>query len=565
MTARSAGCDYLFDGLDVRFDHIRMMVDSALKSAMPLPNRLVRRIDDDLVLSSQIAQNDPPRHVWSLGFPFPLADRALTQSVNRALNNRHIQIHLTGPAIEALLVQQARDTLGLTSTTRFELVNPNEFALHFARLASMHYERVLYVDPFRFAGDSISHLQNLDHATNLLKGLARVRSTENRTLRKTRLFNPLPVREVIDEMCRSGQATLMMVCPVFIDDQWSTTLSAVQYAAERFSKVTALIPGRTALVASDANVTTLIQLARPQIELSQLPTEPMRQLSWKVFDPNFAEQPAQYGVESEVSVPGRVILAPFSSDPLRSIHPPEVASLVAAIKRQTWVNEVLVLSGSPSDQDHVRAFAQMKLAIPAAGFCDVSFDESLGRISSAEAIVTVDSAPAHAALRLGTRSVVLYRSDAWDSGSALGLLHNSHLGFGTHNAGQIPLFLTRHSLDDQTVADAVGRCLSVLTGHGALSTNTLAILRSVDRLLAIDLLASLSDTEVAGVIRRRWQSAKAMMHGMEDDAWLTISWDDSSLAGLTAMRQPPEWSNAQLISWSWRSSGIFKLAVDDML
>jgi hypothetical protein len=412
----------------------------------------IKELTPELLCVAELGSNPGVAELRAcVGFPFPIATSTVLQPDPISVR---LSLHLHGPYVTRVLHQRLREALIADGITVDWVVQPDAATMHAATLSAVSApaDAIIYLDQFRFIGDSVSHLANIAVWNDLLPRAPLYRLTTNSSLCGSVGFGVLTPQEFLNELSLTGATDVLLLLPVFIDDQWDGAVACILQALKLFPSVRALVLGRHILCvgAAESHV-RVVHAPQPDLVLYDLPVEVTREQARIVMvgsHPRVSPSSTRQGIGRR-----RALISPFASLPEKTLRSDHVASLVNLIKTHDLADDIILIGGSPfSVSDNARLDSYSR-GIHDVACVTPTFDQLDDILQDAAFLVAADSSHAHFALRHQIPTVVTYNERNWWPKALSSLLHHSPLGFASRSSSQVPIVLSWSEMDSGDVSE----------------------------------------------------------------------------------------------------------------
>lgn len=486
----------------------------------------------------------------ALGFPFPVVARRTETHPARSSAWRAHRVMAHGPKLarelRLALIRQLEAHFG----AQVSWCREGALATRLWAALRLPDTALVYVDPFRFVGDSVSHLANRDVLADAKSWTVMASVAGNAAVRSLPEFTHATLAEAIADV-RQNASGVVGIVPNYIDDQWGITRRAIIELLTAFPRGCVAVPGRSLMAARpgpESHVEILSTPGEPSL-LSDLPVEMTQDIALKGLGLRRRRRPAAIP-SREVPASGPVVIAPLASATERSIPAEVIEELVPQLVSDDRAPELLLGPAGDVRSDSLMEQLDMDAVQPLAG---LDLATAARRISEARLCVAADSFAAHLSVRHGVPSTVLYSQDCLDLHEPLTLLHHSALGFCSDFPLQFPCMLSSLSTPsdaDWTALSQHRELLAFLSGRSVPTDQTVAIARSFVESSRAILESGSMDLDR---LEQLWAETVAEWTAQPDEphAWVW-SWFDPTEVVRVARRSGQGYSE-QLPTWVGRA------------
>ena len=356
-----------------------------------------------------------------IGFPFPVIE--FDQKVEYP--SLIITYHFQGEEVRLLQTKNLEYKLN----TRVKYLNSNSFKKLAIQNINDNYDESIYIDPFRFIGDSFISLRIYDKIKPLINS-----NSFNALSYNEILFGTFPFCDIhpIDYIKESLSTKLFIIQPDFIDDQFLNSTNLIQEIGKLEKNITLWILGRNMII-SKSRETNKIDIYKNSMHEFILWDDNKEIMLTNALD-SFISDKNRHGYESN-TYRKEVLINPYSSSQLKNLNSLIVLSILDTVEK----TKLLLDNSNTQFQSYWKSVTENY---------DINFRHSFNlsttheEIKNSDIIFTADTAVAHIANRLGKICFVIYNFDRWDSTSFLSIIHSSFLGFASHNINFIPILLS---------------------------------------------------------------------------------------------------------------------------
>lgn len=373
-----------------------------------------------------------------IGYPFPIAQK-ITKDVDWIPSGRKVTVSCWGECVrkEQRLYTIKHLQEKRASLTSFSYGDKNSFYTSLQNKKEDFLNKIIYVDPYNFIGDSLIGLYFLDSYRETLDQDAEnekciVFSKNYKHL--SHKYRAEPLERLSDYL--SMEDSFTAIYPNLIDNQFSLFLQLLDTCAQR--RCLMLVPSRNCYFAFADGRVVYHQLQANDVLFRDKDIDNYMQ---DCFNPFLASnKPAPKRRSAEAFVRERenriVFLNPFSSTQEKDLSAEICADICAQLLSK---NHVVLMNKFPQDvnrKEWISHFNQnlfLKGAAPSAinfiedsGLSDLWKKlQNLGINSS----ITVDTGLAHLLGAEGIYTLVIYQSGFWDPTCVRSLCADSPLGF----------------------------------------------------------------------------------------------------------------------------------------
>lgn len=363
-----------------------------------------------------------------VGFPFPLAsvDYSPTQ------NHFKLDIFIRGEPVRRI----QREMLRETASTYQEI--DCDFPILFRKLVGKQ-NRIIFLDPYQFIGDSFIGLHFLDSFSQGL-GIPNsiVFSQQHQHLSglvDARSYDPVLVAKEVGE----GD---LIVAPDLIDSHWSKTLSVIDSLRDK--NLPMIIPGRSlALNFANGNLNVYHNNIEDILLTNKNVEDYMNDclMAFGISGNAVSESRKYYDTF-------RFFLNPFASNGARYISPQLIFSVYKSLKEADKKSEFYLISDYHHNPAHItwlNRFLELMRTDDSMRRVSINYyanlDELVTHMKEKEcgAVLTADTSIAHVANRFGYSCVTIYNRAFWDHNSLQSMSGSSPLGFCRYLRTQVPV------------------------------------------------------------------------------------------------------------------------------
>lgn len=397
----------------------------------------------------------------SLGFPFPLIVRQLPSPM---APGHLVSIHLRGGRLRSLQRNLLLQQLDMPAK-RLEI---GEFREACASLLRGR-DRVIYVDPYEYLGDSfigLYFLEQVQAAFGIVHRSIYTRAREHMEfLGGVNSLDPEAVAQAA-----SGDAVLLM--PDLIDVHLSTTLEVLESVAANAAPI--LLVGRNIAVDPAGRVAYCRDGPDPELRNSNIqdymddclaPYLPGQRRELVYGNPGPAPSlPGQRKVDVYADPaptpirPGAALINPFSSIPQRDQTCAVIRNIVAALREMRY-QRVIISRGVASSSKDVDLCGRLERMLQEEGltenvelkqFSDLSDMADFVTREAVETAFSPCTSVPHLMTHLPTTIFTTYLTTFWDPTSFQSLSSDSPLGFCRYSPKHIPVLLGPESMFGST-------------------------------------------------------------------------------------------------------------------
>lgn len=385
---------------------------------------------DDVVIDVSFCDQDTYRDL-RYGYPFTL----FTKTTDISHKNCKVAVSLTGPTIR----KKQYSSLICKLKSSFELKSSSISSENFKKISSKElkkpWDEFLYVDPYRFIGDSFIGLVCAD-ALMKKKGVPVKKFTHNKELRVTPFMSVDPI-----DYIKSYASSKCIVMPNFIDDQLDHTYFLINAALSNDYDVLLLVPGRNLIIKKQNNIIEIFKLADEEFILWKKSKEEMLYDALQVFD---LEVEYQCHASKKTD---RVLINPLTSKVTKDFNPELTNELFKKLG-----GRLITGFGSriTTDLKNEQILAPQNIS------------ELIHAIEDSDFICTADTAVGHIANRLNKVCVVIYNSLNWDGDSIVSSIHNSSMGFSSRKQNFLPLICNFENCNYEKLADLISALRNII-------------------------------------------------------------------------------------------------------
>ncbi|MBU1030195.1 MAG: hypothetical protein ABIC91_00255 [Nanoarchaeota archaeon] len=395
-------------------------------------------INDKSVLielnQNELIQIKPSKNKQSLkinyGFPFPIYSETKKPNFKKECS---VNIFFRGKKVRLFQREE------LISMTQNYTEWNDKFA--FQKLFQdkiKQTDRIIYVDPYDFIGDSYSGLEMLDsliesineHDATIFSKLSQHHNHSNN-------MKPYTIQNILKEI----KPYDLIMKPDFLESHWQNTIETISCMK---NNSIAFIPGRHLIVEKKKNEIIIDRLKTPDLFLCNSNIEDY-----------MSECLDSFGIKKSAKINKRpykntfsFFINPFANDKLRFINPKLVFETYKNILQVNEHAEMHIIGGYHHDIQHhswISNFFEFMKQENNLYRINVNYYNNLTQISKhmqerkCSALLTADTSIAHAANRWGYPNVTVHNTKWWDQNSIQSLVGSSPIGFNRYFLNQMPL------------------------------------------------------------------------------------------------------------------------------
>jgi len=412
------------------------LVDRFTKNKPPF---LVQEVSDEAVLL--IEQSDSPVTYIQIGFPFPVYRIELSNSLSETPVS--IKYCVRGEPIRRIQREYFIKSVG----KQLSVLDDSSFVAKFSESAKT-CRRILYVNPYRFLGDSFigEYFRNAFlEALELPQAGYFSRYHEHISAIK----DVLPINELNDHVAEGD----LIVMPDLIDNHFVDTLQLVEKIQQKVGVIAVL--GRNLFLDNSTQSLYFNQINDPILRNSNI--QHYMDDCLKHFIPIKQQSICQLGINKKFEVNHKaVFINPFARLGMRDLPPELCANLIAALISQ-GANKITVSGGVPGvEKDHRKLNTLLSLlhANQTIEQVEIVTFRNLGELSEylsekqISVVLSPDTSIPHLTMRHGIPVLTFYHERFWDEQSIQSLTGDSPLGFCRFNANQIPVIFHEDRVPD---------------------------------------------------------------------------------------------------------------------
>lgn len=389
---------------------------------------------NEIMLFFEPARKGPSKlHV---GFPFPLSTSDYDLEGQKVPEDIKIDFFIRGEQVRSL----QRKQLQKRSRSYQEISSQSQFA-SMAESQIKGVQRMVYVDPFTFIGDSFINLylhDSVQKKYGIWETSIFTRQHEHvSAVTSCHSYEPALVAKEV----RDGDVVLM---PDLIDTHWEKTLRTLEMLADRKVSVKVMIPGRNMFIDVSNGEMNSYHYNAGDVLLTGSNVEDYMQ---ECLSP-WGIQGAAVGGGKKFSSSYRFFINPFASAEARFIPAELVFSTYKHIKEASSKAEFHLIAGYHKNKSHtkwINTFLSLLKEDGSMRRVGINYYATLAELvehleeKECSCILTADTSVSHVANRLGYENVTVYNPRHWDADSMQSLAGGSPLGFCRYFPTQIPL------------------------------------------------------------------------------------------------------------------------------
>lgn len=356
-----------------------------------------------------------------IGFPFSIAE--FEKKI--VYSNVVITYHFQGKEVRLLQTEHLQSTLN----TSVKYLDSNSFKQIAAHNINQNFDEFIYIDPFRFLGDSYISLRIYDEIKSVINSECFHAFSYNEILHGASPFQNIhPIKYIKENLSDK----LFIVQPDFIDDQFLNTTNLIQEVKKIDKNIILWILGRNMIIVKDVKINKF-DIYKNSVSEFILWNDNKEIMLANALDSFFS---IDFNQKKNTSICRKKILINiYSSSKLKDLNLLVVQAILNVIEKP----KLLLDNSNIQFQGYWQSVTlNSKIDFRHSFNLSTSYEE----IKNSEIIFTSDTAIAHVANRLEKISFVIYNIDRWDNTSFLSIIHSSFLGFASHNIHFIPILIS---------------------------------------------------------------------------------------------------------------------------
>jgi hypothetical protein len=425
--------EYIENQLNQILSNVQLeyLIKSATEKLIRTGQQFVCAVFDDLVIDISTCDHNTFREL-RYGYPFPLF---IKQTKNLHLNCKVI-VSLAGSKIRKKQHEGLIEKLVSQYEIQCNTISSEDFKIIAENGLKEKWDEYLYIDPYRFVGDSFIGLVCADALAR--KNEVQVNNlTHNEALRHAPFLAADPIEYV--KNCISSKCIVM---PNFIDDQWDETFFIINSALSAPHDILMLIPGRNLIIwKKKGGIVELFKLTGEEFILWKKNKEEMLFDAMNVFN---LEIEYKYSAQRKTN---HTIVNPLTSKKNKNLKP-ELALRICDI-----LDAKLIVS-----YDHAVEINTAKNQV----LNPKNISELICAIENSDFVCTADTAVAHIANRLNKFCIVIYNNQNWDCDSIISSIHNSSLGFSSRKQNFLPLICNFEKCNHERIITLISEIRNII-------------------------------------------------------------------------------------------------------
>jgi len=368
---------------------------------------------------NKLREGEKPTCRMCFGFPFPI----IIEHQEIIYPNFRLSYYMQGEEVRKVQL----DSIQNFENSKFEVLSPTDFKSYASKILTKTFDEFIFLEPYRFIGDSFIILQVADFFKSLVQVKEQKYFSYNPIVSGT---FPFENSNPIDYLQNSNSENIFVVQPDFIDDQFKNTVNLISTISGLQKNVTLWVIGRNLIIAKE-KFNNSIQIFKNNISdfvLWNENKEDMLQKSVRAFIDFLPLSNDKDDINN-----GESLINIYTSTPIKDINP----LIVQSITNLEATKHSLLL-----DNENIKKQSLWENDLNNISFLhSFSLADTYSYVKKCQYIYTSDSAVAHIANRLNKHTVVFYNSERWDNDSFVSVIHHSLIGFASYKTNFFPIII----------------------------------------------------------------------------------------------------------------------------
>lgn len=362
-----------------------------------------------------------------IGFPFPL----YSENYFSVLNDLKIDAFIRGEPVRKMQREDIKKISSIYKEMEYNF-------LAFTKTIIGNPERLVYIDPYNFIGDSFIGLYFLDSFKELFKTKKEIIfSMQSDHLQSTINTKDYPIERVGEEV-KDGDLIIM---PDLIDTNWKKSIQTINEIIGK--KIKIVIPGRNLFL----DVGTYVKTYHFNTEDILLRNKNIEDYMSDCLTP-FGVKGVAISGEKKFHNTSRFFFNSFASQEIRYIQPELMFQVYKNIKERDKKAEFYLIGGYHKNESHTNWLNNFLTMLKEDGSMrriSINYYSNLTELlehmeeRECSEIFTADTSIAHVANRHGYANITIYNPKAWDVDSIQSISSSSPAGFCRYFPLQMPL------------------------------------------------------------------------------------------------------------------------------